>query len=161
MTNVCSVEHPFCRKATARHRRVTTAICLLLPALALLASGCLADPHRVQTADLLDHLSAARGQLAASQPPTAACNEIGNVETRLYGEPGLTEVQPAWSDLANAAHALQAVCGQDTLLLQPVTGSSALDAARQRWTEGKQRELGVACDRLRAAAAALGRDAPC
>jgi hypothetical protein len=129
--------------------------------LALLASGCLADPQRAQTVDLLDRLTNARGQLAAFPPPKAACNEIGDVETRLYGEPGLTEVEPVWSDLADAAHALQAVCGQDILLLQPVSGSSALETARARWSAGQQRELGVACDHLRAAASALGRGAPC
>jgi hypothetical protein len=162
MTNVCSVERVFCRKVESRHRRNTTRLaasaCLLI---ALLAGGCLADPQRAQTVELLDRLTSARGKLAGFPPPTDACNEIGDVETRLYGEPGLTEVEPAWSELADAAHALQAVCGQDILLLQPVSGSSALDAARARWSAGQQRELGVACDHLRAAASALSRDAPC
>lgn len=129
--------------------------------LALLVGGCLADPQRTQTVDLLERLTDARGKLATFPPPSDACNEIGDVETRLYGEPGLTEVHPAWSELADAAHALQSVCGQDILLLQPVTGTSALGAARERWKEGRQREIGVACDHLRAAATALGRDAPC
>jgi hypothetical protein len=158
MTNVCSVEHPFCRKRSARHRPITVA---LLAIAVTLAAGCLADPQRVQATDLLGRLTDARGKLATFPPPPEACNIIGDVETRLYGEPGLTEVQPAWSELADAAHALQAVCGQDTLLLQPVTGSVALEAARQRWRDGKQREMGVACDHLRAAAIALSRDAPC
>ncbi len=129
--------------------------------LALLASGCLADPQRVQTIDLLDRLTSARGKLATFPPPKDACNEIGDIETRLYGEPGLTEVQPAWSELADAAHALQAVCGQDILLVQPVNGSAALEAARTRWSAGQQRELGVACNHLRTAASALGREPPC
>jgi hypothetical protein len=163
MTNACSVERVFWCKVRPRHRRITTRIapaiaCLLV---VLLASGCLADAQHVQTIDLLDRLTHARGQLAGFPPPKDACNEIGDVETRLYGEPGLTEVVPAWSELADAAHALQAVCGQDILLLQPVSGSSALETARARWSAGQQRELGVACDHLRAAASALRRDAPC
>ncbi|MBV9579588.1 MAG: hypothetical protein JO057_13450 [Chloroflexi bacterium] len=121
----------------------------------------MANPQRVQTADLLDRLATARGQLATFPPPPQACNALGDIETRLYGEPGLTDIQPAWSELADAAHALQSVCGQDSLLRQPVTGSATLDAARQRWSAGTQREMAVACDHLRAAATALGRDAPC
>jgi hypothetical protein len=167
MTNACSVERVFCCKVRPRHRRITTrlttrlAVAVAWVLVVLLASGCLADPQRVQTVDLLDRLTHARGELATFPPPKDACNEIGDVETRLYGEPGLTEVEPAWSELADAAHALQAVCGQDILLVQPVTGSSALEAARARWSAGQQRELGVACDHLRAAASALSRDAPC
>jgi len=157
MTNVCSVERVFWRKAGAHYRGVTVAIFMAL----VLMAGCLADPQRAQTADLLDRLTDARAKLATFPPPPEACNIVGDVETRLYGEPGLTEVQPAWSELADAAHALQAVCGQDTLLLQPISGSVALEAARQRWRDGKQREMGVACDHLRAAAIALSRDTPC
>jgi hypothetical protein len=163
MTNACSDERLFCRKLEVRHRRITTLLGAgaALVAVALLATGCLSDPQRVQSVDLLDRLGEARGKLATFPPPSDACNEIGDVETRLYGEPGLTEVQPAWSELADAAHALQAVCGQDILLLQPVSGSAALEAGRQRWAAGQQREMGVACDHLRAAASTLGRDAPC
>ncbi|MBV9326333.1 MAG: hypothetical protein JO352_21420 [Chloroflexi bacterium] len=166
MTNVCSVEHPFWRKARGRHRPVTltrapTFVIAGVIGLAWLIAGCLADPQRVQSADLLDRLTAARGELADFPPPADACNALGDVETRLYGEPGLTEVQPAWGELADAAHALQSVCGQDALLTQPIDGSSALEAARDRWRAGKQREMSVACDHLRAAATALGRDAPC
>jgi hypothetical protein len=155
MANVCSVERVFWRKTGAHYRGITVALVLTL------VTGCYAVPQRTQTADLLDRLSVARGKLADFPPPPDACNIVGDVETRLYGEPGLTEVQPAWSELADAAHALQAVCGQDTLLQQPISGSLAVDAARQRWSEGKQREMGVACDHLRAAAIALSRDAPC
>jgi hypothetical protein len=126
-----------------------------------LAVACLPDPQRGQATDLLDRLTVVRAKLQSFPPPPEACNDVGDVETRLYGEPGLTELRPAWSELADAAHALQAVCGQDALLLQPVTGSLALEAARERWRAGQQRELRVACDYLRAAAMALGRDAPC
>ena len=157
MTNVCSVEHPFCRKRWGRHSGVTVVLAMVLA----LTTGCLADPQRAQTADLLDRLTDARAKLVGFPPPGDACNIVGDVETRLYGEPGLTEIQPAWSELADAARALQAVCGQDTLLLQPISGSLVLEAARQRWRDGKQREMGVACDHLRAAAVALSRDAPC
>jgi hypothetical protein len=160
MTNVCSVEQAFGCKVYGRHRRITTRVTPLL-AIAVILSGCLADPQRLQSADLLDRLTATRAKLANFPPPPDACNEVGDVETRLYGEPGLTEVQPAWSELADAAHALQAVCGQVALLAQPISGSSALEAARERWREGEQREMGVACDHLRAAATALSRDAPC
>ena len=136
MTNVCSVERVFWHKSLLGHRRITTFIsaCAVL---ALLTSGCLTDPQKVQSADLLDRLTEARAKLVAFPPPPDACNEIGDVETRLYGEPGLTEVQPAWSELADAAHALQAVCGQDTLLLQPITGTSALETARRTLDRGR------------------------
>jgi hypothetical protein len=159
MTNTCSVERVFWGNGQGRHIRIT-GVPALLVALCLM-SGCLADPQRVQTADLLDRLALARTRLADFPPPPEACNDLGDIETRLYGEPGLTEVRPAWSELADAAHALQAVCGQDALLAQPISGSSALEAARERWRAGKQREMGVACDHLRAAATALSRDAPC
>ena len=90
------------------------------------------------------------------QPARAAmaCNAVGDVQTRLDGEPGLAEVMPAWQDLRAAARALQAVCGQSTLLGQPTNDSLALAQARQRWAQGIQRELGVACDYLRATAVA-------
>jgi hypothetical protein len=133
----------------------------LLTTTALLASGCFANPQRAQTADLLDRMAAVRVQLQQNPPPTEACIEMGDIETRLYGEPGLVEVQPAWSQLANAAHALQAVCGQTALLAQPITGSSALERARAEWQQGVQRETDVACEHLRAAAIALNRGAPC
>jgi len=127
----------------------------------LLGSGCLADPQRQQTGDLFDQLSGARQLLVQQAPLDQACPTVGDVLTRLNGEPGLTSVQPAWSELADAADALQAVCGQGTLLNQPSTDSAAAQAARQRWQQGMQRELGVACDHLRAAASALNRAAPC
>jgi hypothetical protein len=141
-------------------RELAVAVIGICLAVAL-TTACLPDPQRGQAADLLDRLTLVRLKLGEFPPPPEACNDVGDVETRLYGEPGLTEVRPAWSELANAAHALQAVCGQDALLLQPVTGSLALESARERWRAGQQREMSVACDHLRAAASALGRDAPC
>lgn len=133
-------------------------VCL---AVILLASGCLADPQRAQSADLLDRLASVRTLLQQNPPPAEACVTVGDIETRLYGEPGLVEVQPTWSRLADAAHALQAVCGQTALLAQPISGSPALEAARAEWLAGIQRELGVSCDDLRAAALSLNRDSPC
>jgi hypothetical protein len=112
--------------------------------------------------DLLDQLTSAR-MLLAEQPPrfSDACDVVGTVTTRLYGEPGLADVRPAWPQLRDAADALNAACGQATLLAEPSTGSPAMHAARLRWQQGNQREMGVACDHLRAAAVALGRGAPC
>lgn len=97
------------------------------------------------------------------QPVNAglACNMVGDVQTRLYGEPGLVDVQPAWQALGQAAEALQAVCGQNTLLDQVARTSDAEVQARKRWQAGMQREIGIACDHLREAATALGRPVPC
>jgi hypothetical protein len=163
--NACSYEHPFWCKAHGRHKGVTIRRARRLAVaigLMLLVSSCLADPQHGQSVDLLDGLSTARGVL--SQQPARleeACNAVGDVQTRLYGEPGLVNVQPAWSQLRHAADALNAVCGQATLLDQPAAESAAIRAAHQRWESGIQREMAVACDHLRAAAAALNRDAPC
>jgi hypothetical protein len=156
MWNACSHEHLFSRTGVRRHRAVTI-LCVPL----LLTIGCLPGPQRAQSVDLLNRLAAARTQLHQNPPPAEACTDVGDVETRLYGEPGLVEVQPTWSQLANAAHALHAVCGQAALLAQPISGSPALEAARAEWLDGIQRELGVACDHLRAAATSLDREAPC
>jgi hypothetical protein len=123
------------------------------------AAACLQNPQRVQSIDLLEQLVDARSKFA--QQPQQACDLVGNVQTRLYGEPGLTNVQPAWANLRDAAEALQAVCGQSTLLAQPFNDSFATRQARERWQQGIQREVGIACDHLRNAAAALGRSAPC
>jgi hypothetical protein len=135
---------------------------VLVGLLVLMTTGCVADPHQLQMRDLLDRLTAAHA-LFAEQPPRvdAACNVVGDVQTRLYGEPGLTEVQPAWPRLRDAADALGAVCGQNVLLAQPSSGAVSIEAARQRWRKGIEREMGVACEHLRAAAAALNRGAPC
>lgn len=136
--------------------------CALVAVLALSAASCLPDPHRSQMLDLLGQLSAACGMLA-DEPPQVdqACKTVGVVQTRLYGEPGLADIRPAWPELRDAATALSAVCGQDALLAQPSTHSPAADSAQQRWRQGVQREMGVACDHLRAAAAALNRDVAC
>jgi hypothetical protein len=157
--NKRSHEHLFDCKDYAWHRRVSVLLC----AAVCLVSGCLANPQRDQAGQLLEQLTHAREQLVAQPPPppAEACQAVGDVETRLYGEPGLVNVQPAWSQLADAAHALQAVCGQATLLAQPGLDSAALTAAQQRWQQGIQRELGLACDHLRAAATALDRSVAC
>lgn len=131
-----------------------------LAALVLL-SGCLPSPQQAQTRDLLDQLAQARGLVAQQATVGDGCRDVGDAETRLYGEPGLVSVQPAWSHLADAAHALQAVCGQLALLEEGERTSPALAAAQERWQEGIQREMGVACDHLRAAADALERNPPC
>jgi hypothetical protein len=127
----------------------------------VVATGCLPSPQQAQTRDLLDQLTQARATLGQNAAMPEACAQVGDAETRLYGEPGLVDVQPAWGELANAAHALQAVCGQGALVAQPGLDSPASKAAQQRWQQGIQRELGVACDHLRAAATALGRNTPC
>jgi hypothetical protein len=127
----------------------------------VLLSGCLADPQRQQTSELLDQLTLARQHLAAQAAWAQACPDVGDVETRLNGEPGLIAVQPAWSELADAAHALQAVCGLTRLLEQPFLDTLPSQAAHQRWQQGIQREMDVACDHLRIAATALNRSATC
>jgi hypothetical protein len=154
--NRCSPERLFGCNNSRWHRRVSIGLlaCLLL-------SGCLPDPHRQQTGDLFDQLNQARQQLAAPTASAEACPTVGDVVTRLNGEPGLIDIQPAWSQLAQAADALQAVCGQTRLLAEPSIDSAAARAARQGWQAGIQRELGVACEHLRAAAAALARPEPC
>jgi hypothetical protein len=161
--NIRSHEHLFCRKNFAWHKGVTV-LSLSLCALVLLAGGCLVDPQRTQSVQLLDRLSVFfRAQFASAAPGAleTSCDTVGDVQTRLYGEPGLSDVQPAWGELRDAAEALHALCGQAVMLAQPVTGSAAMDAARQRWQDGEQRELGVACEHLRAAAVALARPSPC
>jgi hypothetical protein len=125
-------------------------------------AGCLPDPRRSQTIDLLDQLTDARGLLIQVPPQLDhACNVVGDVQTRLFGEPGLVDVRQAWPELRDAAGALQAVCGQDVLLAQPSTDSPAMLVAQQRWRAGVEREMGVACEHLLRAAAALSRPAPC
>ena len=155
--NECSDERVFACKAVRRHKGITPLVLALL-----LLTGCLPDPQRVQSDGLFDQLVMARA-LDSQQPPQtdAACNVVGNVQTRLYGEPGLSDVLPAWPALLDAAQALQAVCGQGTLLDQPTNDSLVLAQGRQRWQQAIQREMGVACDHLRAAATALSRAAPC
>jgi hypothetical protein len=155
--NECSDERVFGCKCARRHKLVTP---LLLAFLVLTA--CAPDPARMQSAALLDQLVTAR-VMFGEQPPRVekACNVVGEVQNRLYGEPGLSNIRPAWPALRAGAQALQTVCGENTLLGQPSTDSQILLLARQRWEQGIQRELGVACDHLRTAAAALARAAPC
>jgi hypothetical protein len=128
----------------------------------LLTSACAPDPQRTQTVDLLGRLVSARGMFM-DQPPQAqkACDEVGFVQTRLNYEPGLTNVRPAWAALSGAAEALQAVCGETSLLSQPAIESLAITQGHQRWQQAIQREIGVACDHLRDAARALDRASPC
>jgi hypothetical protein len=153
-------------KRVSRHKGVTARFghgvvkrVWVVVALIPFAAGCLQSPQRVQSVELLDQLVDAREKFGQQQQQ--ACDVVGNVQTRLYGEPGLTNVQPAWANLRDAADALQAVCGQSTLLAQAFNDSPATRQARQRWQQGIQREVGIACDHLRNAAAALDRAAPC
>ncbi len=171
--NACSDEHLFERKTLGQHKRVTRSqksevrrqIELLLVATVTLvfAAGCLTDPQRVQSVTLFDQLVAARATLGEQPSGEAdqACTTVGDVQTRLTGEPGLVDVRPAWPALHQAAQALQAACGQNVMLGQPSTDSVATQQARQRWHLGIQREISVACDHLREAAAALDRARPC
>jgi hypothetical protein len=110
----------------------------------------------------MNQLASAREALIASPPRfDDGCKIIGDVQTRLYGEPGLFDVQPAWSDLRDAADALHAVCGDDRLLAQPSTGSFAMRNAQARWQAAVERESRIACNHLRAAADVLEGAAPC
>jgi hypothetical protein len=157
--NACSFEQVFGHKAVRRHNGITA---LFLTG-ALLLGGCLPDPHTAQLVDLFDRLVSSRAMLG-DQPPRAAeaCDAIGEVQNRLDGEPGLVNVRPAWPALRSSTEALEAVCGLTSLLSAPTTNDSpALSEARQRWHNGIQRELSVACDHLRDAAVALGRARPC
>ncbi len=146
--------------SSAAARALLTAVVLASIAL---TTGCLPNPQTTQSVELLDRLTAARADFQAATPEQtqSACDTVGDVQTRLYGEPGLTSIQPTWSHLRAAAEALQAVCGQSTLLGHATGDSPALADGRQRWQAGVQRELGVACDYLRTAALSLARPRPC
>jgi hypothetical protein len=113
--------------------------------------ACLPDPQRLQAVSLFGRLTTARVDFGTDWP--RACDEVGEVQTRLVGEPGLTTVRPAWGELQAAAEALQAVCGQTTLL------STGVEVPR--WRAGVARQLDVACQHLQAAAVALDQPAPC
>jgi hypothetical protein len=160
------VEHAFDGKPAARHKRVsgrtTFAVALVV---GLLVAGCLPDPHRTQSVDILDRLIRARALFNEQPPPIdKACGILGDVETHLFGEPGLSQLQPAWSALRDATRALESTCGQNTLLALPARNgknSQTLREARLRWQDGIQREMTLACDHLRLAAQALNRPAPC
>ena len=143
------------------HKAVSTV--LLASVLLVVVTGCLVDPQRTQAGQLLDRLSSARAALMQTPPPTGfPCDDVADVKSRLMGEPGLVDVRPAWPALRAAADALEAVCGQAVLLAVPVGDTSAaLVTGRARWQDGLQRQLDLACDNLRSAAAALGRATPC
>ena len=167
--NACSFEQVFGGKGPRRHNRVTDSrprlLKLVVAALAttLALGACLPDPHSTQLVDLFDRLVLARAMLAEAAPrATEACDVVGEVQNRLDGEPGLVDVRPAWPALRSATTALQAVCGLTSLATAPSdVETAALGGARERWQAGIQRELGVACDRLRDGAASLGRPSPC
>jgi hypothetical protein len=150
------------KRSVASRRLAQTRNTLMACALLALLAGCLPDPQQLQSVTLLDQLTSARAMFG-QQPVQAdlACNMVGDVQTRLYGEPGLVEVRPAWQALDQAAEALQAVCGQHNLLDQASTNTPTELQARQRWQAGMRREIGIACDHLREAASALGRPTPC
>jgi hypothetical protein len=144
-------------KASARHKAVS--VTWVAAVLALVGSGCLADPQRSQSVDLLNQLVSARQRLAAQSD--VGCTIVGDVQTRLYGEPGLASDRHAWSALHASAEALQAACGQTVLLAQPSNGSLPLTQARERWQNGIAHDIGAACDHLRDAALTLSQKQPC
>jgi hypothetical protein len=129
--------------------------------LTLLSTACLPDAQRTQSTQLLERLTQARSAFTAQQDADDACTSVGDVQTRLFGEPGLVEVRPAWAALRDAAWALQSACGQTTALAQTTSPAASSEAARARWQQGIQRELSVACDHLRDAADALTKPRSC
>jgi hypothetical protein len=151
---------------TNASRRQRTALLLGGFALVLLLCGnaCLPNTQDREAGQLLDRLAAARAGLAASPPVLGAtCDDIADVKSRLLGEPGLVNLA-SWSSLRDAADALQAVCGQATLLAVSVSdaaSSPAVLTARVRWQQGLARELDLACEDMRQGAAALARTSPC
>jgi hypothetical protein len=126
----------------------------------ILLTACLPDPQRIQSVRLLDQLVTARTAIA-TQDIEDPCGSVGDVESRLTGEPGLVDVKPAWQALHNAADALWAACGQSRLLAQPYEPSTAVLTARDRWQRGVATELAAACRELNAAADALSRPRSC
>jgi hypothetical protein len=162
------VERVFESNPTGRHKRVSPRRASALAtaiALSLLVAGCVPDPHAAQSVEILDRLVRARALFSEQPPPLdKACGILGDVETHLFGEPGLSQVQPAWNSLRDATRALESTCGQNVLLAVPATNgqnSQTLRDARQRWQDGIQREMTLACHHLRQAAQALNRPAPC
>lgn len=148
------------RPATQTHldRRLASAALALLVAV---NAGCLPDPYRDQARMLFDGL--VRARVAFENPNTLdeGCNTVGEAQNRLLGEPGLAERGPSYTSLRDAAAALQAVCGQGTLLHDGTARTAASDAGRARWRAAMQHELDVACRHLRAAAPGIGREPPC
>jgi hypothetical protein len=140
----------------------TKALHLALLMGLVIGSACLPDPQQMQMRRLLDELVEARAALS-EQPPRmdVACDTVGDVASRLSGEPGLVDVRSAWPALNAAAEALQAVCGQDRLLEQPFEPTAAMLAARARWQQGVAHELAASCAHLNEAARALGRAESC
>ena len=86
---------------------------------------------------------------------------MGEVGSRLSGEPGLTEVRDVWPALRMASDALLSACGQATLLAQPYDPTPAMLQARERWQNGLEHDLRAACDQLGRAAPALQRSVDC
>jgi hypothetical protein len=153
----------FCpRLCRGKLRRGTNASQLLLACALLIGSACLPDPQRQQMAHLLDELSEARAALS-EQPPRLdpSCDMVGEVSSRLSGEPGLVDVRPAWSALRASTDALLATCGQLVVLQQPFEPTAAMLQARQRWQQGVMDDLALACTQMHRAAGALGKPAPC
>jgi hypothetical protein len=166
MQNGCSHERAFWSiflRATIASR---TLLLVSVAASLLVGSACLPliNPQQREADQLLDRLAAARAGLAERPPRLGAtCDDVADVKSRLLGEPGLLATQPA-PVLLTAADALQAVCGQATLLAVPIDAdwlTPAVTAARARWQGGLTRQLTVACDSMRQAAVQLGRAAPC
>jgi hypothetical protein len=153
LQNTCSG-----RREPRRKRGWGTNAYHLLLALVLLCCGCLPDPQRTQMTRLWTQLVDARMALSEEPPRAAeACDTVGDVVVRLWGEPGLVDVRPAWPAMRAAADALWAVCGQMRLLQQPFESTAAMLEARERWQRGVTTELATACRYLDEAAAALGQ----
>jgi hypothetical protein len=121
----------------------------------------LADPQHTQLNALLGRLTQARLGLSDSPPDLAQCDSVTDIDSRLQGEPGLTDVKPAWPALRDATDALLAACGQALLLAQPYETSAATTLARQRWQAGVSRQLSIACQDMQRAAQALSQPQPC
>src|SRR4051812_47709119 len=143
----------------ARGAGITKALLLALYLATMLA--CLPDPRRMQLARHFDSLVSARVALSQTRPDLDVCDAVTEVDSRLQGEPGLTEVTPAWPRLREATDALLAVCGQAVLLAQPFDANSATLAARERWQRGLTQELASACTALEGAARVLEKPQPC
>jgi hypothetical protein len=137
-----------------------TCLTALLLAAVLFGTGCLPDARRLQMARLFDQLADAGAELRQGRSDPA-CQTVGDVNTRLIGEPGLTELRDTWPHMRDATQALLAVCGQLRLLQQPFDDTAAMLAARDRWQAGVERELGVACERLKLAGRSVDRVVDC
>ena len=132
----------------------------LSAAVLVLLVGCLASPQREQMGRLHEQLVGARAALGEERVE-AGCNDVGDVQSKLWGEPGLSEVQPAWGELRAASDALVAACGQTRLLQQAYEDTPAMVEARERWRVGLAHELTTACQHLSEAARALNLTRTC